>query len=522
MGSKRVPILALIAASSLTLACIFQRVAIESASLAPNQPRRVITGSVKAHLEDGTTILFRDSAVVAGGLVLGRGERYDLALRFAGNVAGVKLDSVVALESFSTKVRPAETILASTFAVLGAALAVGAVALAIACANDPKCFGSCPTAYSDSAGTPVLEAEGFSYSIAPLFEMRDVDRLRARPDPDGVLRLQIRNEALETHFINHIELLAVEHAANEVAVPDPRGVPIVLRDLMPPSRAIDRAGRDVVGPLTTHDGVFFTTDSTTLWRATSSDYLDHVDLTFPAPRADSIAVLFRMRNSLLNTTLLYDLMLGDRGTAAFGWMADDLASIGGAVTLGQWAMGRLGLQISIPRGGDFTPVGRIPDTGPVAWKDVAITVPVPRDGAVHLRLSFPADAWRIDRVAAGPYRRVEPRVVPLAEVRDATGQPAPEMAAALGGPDTRYVETSASDQFTAAFRTGPDLTGTTTWFLAWQGYYIEWMRRAWLARDSDTTAFVPGDAAMGDALRRYRATRDSTEKLFYATRVPVR
>ena len=108
-----------------------------------------------------------------------------------------------------------------------------------------------------------------------------------------------------------------------------------------------------------------------------------------APGADSVAVVFRMRNSLLNTTLLYDLMLGDRGTTAFGWMADTLATIGGAVSLGQWAMGRLGMEVSVSRWRGFQPVGRIPDTGPVAWKDVAITVPAPRDGPVQVQALVP-------------------------------------------------------------------------------------------------------------------------------------
>src|SRR5262245_36981583 len=297
-----------VAALTLALACVLQSLQVESPNLVSTATRRVVKGSVKAHLEDGTTILFRDSVVLEGGHLRGIGERFNLKLHSTGAVYGMPIDSVVALESFSTKVRPAETILVSTLGVGAAALAVGAIAVAIACAIDPKCFGSCPTAYSDSAGVPVLEAEGFSFSIAPLFELRDVDRLRARPDSQGILRLEIRNEALETHFINHLELLAVDHAADEIALPDPRGGPLVVRDLHSPASAVDRAGRNVRPQLLAHDGVFFTSDSALLWRATGTDYLDHLDLTFPAAGRDSVALVFRMRNSLLNTTLLYDLM----------------------------------------------------------------------------------------------------------------------------------------------------------------------------------------------------------------------
>jgi hypothetical protein len=58
----------------------------------------------------------------------------------------------------------------------------------------------------------VEEAELFSNSIAPLFEARDVDRLQAQPDANGMLRLDVRNEAMETHYINHLQLFEVQHA----------------------------------------------------------------------------------------------------------------------------------------------------------------------------------------------------------------------------------------------------------------------------------------------------------------------
>src|SRR4029078_7868450 len=81
-------------------------------------------------------------------------------------------------------------------------------------------FGSCPTVYADTGTGAELQAEGFSYAIAPLLENRDVDPLHVRVDADDKIRLELRNEALETHFINHIELLAVRHAKDAVVIPD--------------------------------------------------------------------------------------------------------------------------------------------------------------------------------------------------------------------------------------------------------------------------------------------------------------
>src|SRR5207249_4812997 len=99
------------------------------------------------------------------------------------------------------------------------------LAVVIACSNS-DCFGNCPTVYADSAGTWALQAEGFSYTLGPAFETRDVDRLGIRPDRDGKIRLEVRNEALETEYFNQLELFEVRHAADETALPDRDGAPL--------------------------------------------------------------------------------------------------------------------------------------------------------------------------------------------------------------------------------------------------------------------------------------------------------
>jgi hypothetical protein len=122
-------------------------------------------------------------------------------------------------------------------------LTLGVAALAVAI------FGSCPTVYADSGGTALLQAEGFSYSIAPIFESRDVDRLRLVQAADGSVRLEIRNEALETHYLNHLELLEVMHGSAETALVDELNRLVVVTDQHSLTRTIDRRGQDVSGRL---------------------------------------------------------------------------------------------------------------------------------------------------------------------------------------------------------------------------------------------------------------------------------
>ena len=487
----------------------------------PSSPVTVESSPMKAHLDDGTTIVYSNGVSVGADTLRGAGEAYDLALTPTGFVSRVPMSRVLALEVFRTGVNPIGTFLVSTLATAGT---IG-VSVAIYCASNPKCFGSCPTAYSDSASVLVLEAEGFSYSIAPLFEMRDVDRLRGHAGPDGAVRLEIRNEALETHYINQLELLEVRHAADEVVLPDPAQRPLAVRGLSPPLAAKDRAGRDVLPALAAHDGVTFRTDSATLAHADAADAADWIDIEAPAPPgADSVALVLRLRNSLLNTVLLYDLMLGDRGLYAVDYLGRDLQRPETATGLAAWYAAHMGMRVAVWDHGGWKPVGRIPDTGPIAWKDVAFMVPVAGSGPVRVRLSFPADNWRIDRVAvATAVRPAAARTIPLARVLDSDGRVDSAALANLRAVDGRYLMTSAAQRFDAVFETGPEPADSArTFFLGWQGFYDEWIRRSWVEAGRDRTAFRPGPEALARAIARWRTTQDSTEQVFNRTHVPVR
>lgn len=514
-------LLALLLAAG-TASCIISRgVEVSRVSVARSDSA-VVNSPVKAHLMDGTIAVFPTGVIVAHNRAVGRGWRYTATLRDSTQVSSVPLDSVLGMEAFRTHYDAGRTITYSAIAT-GAVL-VGSIAAI--CATDPKCFGSCPTFYSDSAGAQVLEAEGFSYSISPLLEARDVDRLRAQPDSAGMVRLEVRNEALETHYINQLELLEAVHARDEFVLPDERARPVAVRHLSAPTTARDRAGREVRSSvLAAGDGRVFVTDSGTLARATASDPDDQLDLTFPARRgADSIAVVLRLRNSLLNTVLFYDLMLAGPGARSIDWMASDLQRIGPTLDLGRWYAKHLGLRIYTETGGSWKEVAHLSDYGPIAWRDVAAIIPAPTSDSIHLRLEFLADQWRIDRIAIGDaVRRPHTRTISLAAVTDAEGNDAPRAREELLTADDRYLETTPPQRFTISFDVGSaPHDSSRTFFIASQGYYTEWVRGSWLAGAHDIGTFRPGDSALDQVLRSWSRQRDTLEKSFYRTRIPVR
>jgi hypothetical protein len=405
----------------------------------------VIHAPLKAHLANGTTVIFRDGATIANGQIVGRGRAYALLDDQVTTPRDtVSLSSVVGVETFETKKLVAQSVTVS--------LAATAATLAVAAVAAVAIFGSCPTVYADTGAGPVLQAEGFSYAIAPLLEHRDLDPLTVRTGADGIIRLELRNEALETHFVNHVALVGVRHAAAMTAIPDQSGGVVLVGADRALVSARDRAGRDVREILTAADGSLFASAPATLAAARAGDVDDWIDLEADdlAP-GDSVAVVLRLRNSLLNTVLLYDGILG--GTDAIDWLSTVGQRIGTAIDVSRWYVQTMGMHATVAGvattaqpDGRQAAHARLGDVGPIAFRDVALVLPRPTPDARHvrIRLRFVVDDWRIDRASiAGVVARPTATTVPLSRVvvpaPAAGGPPVSDTAAlqALRQPDDR-------------------------------------------------------------------------------------
>lgn len=513
---KHLSLLAVLCFSLLQAACIHVFHTVEARQIRPVDGLRV-EAAVRAHLLDGAAVVFANGVLVAGDSLRGEGALWTADRTRSSPVTAVALADVAGMESYRREVDAGQT----TAVSLIASIVVPVGVIALACIADPKCFGSCPTFYvEDSPGEFTLLAEGFSFSIAPLLEMRDVDRLSVAPG--GAVQLELRNEAFETHYVNHIELLEARHAAGSRVVPDSRGRPVAIGGLLEPRRATDRSGRDVRATLSAADASTYSTAPAVLEAADENDLFDTIELVFPAVAGDSVAIAFRMRNSLLTTVLLYELMLAEPGARALDWQ-EELQGLAPAMDLVRWYAERMGMHVEVWRDGAYRPAGRIGDTGPIAWKEVALVVPAPQEDSLRVRLRFVADQWRIDQVRVGAPERPEVSVITLAEIRDAAGEVRTDLLHRLREADEKYVEVLPGQRYTIRFDAdSPDTAAERTLLLASQGFYQEWIRQGWLLEPRSGRTFEPSDATMAEALRRYRSSRAELEERFFATRIPVR
>lgn len=509
-------IVAVAAAGILAVACVISTTTRPSTLDASGATPRVVVTPVKAHLLDGSVVVFPTGATVGGGTVTGLGYLFDVTRADSQPTASVPLDSVLGIEVYERRVNPGRTLIYGTATL--AASVVGAAGLAVAI------FGSCPTVYADSAGVPTLQAESFSYSIAPLLAKRDVDRMSVTPDSAGVIRLSVQNEALETHHIDQMEVVELRHEAGELALPTPRGGPIAVSGLARPASIRDGAGRDVGGVLAEADGAAFTTAAALLDRAIAGGPTrDHLDITVARPAGrDSVAVVLRARNSLLASATLYDYMLARPGASSLDWMGRDLARIGTVAQLANWYVGNFGMRVEVRDGDRWRHVVRLMDFGPTAWRDVGVVVPAGRGDSVRIRLSFTADEFQIDRVAlAWGVRALAQRTVAAARVTGSDGRRRDDVLRMLARADEREVVTNPGDQFVAEFDVGLAPPGTRTFMLAAHGYYVEWVRGSWIQAAADSVPFAPSRTPIRDVLRSWRASKDTLEQRFFQLRVPV-
>jgi hypothetical protein len=477
---------------------------------------QAITAPMKVFLQNGDMVLYTEGAQVWQDRIRGRGARYTLDRRRSAMVEDLPLDSIIGIEAFRSDVND----LASAALTIGATAvtAVGGVAIFKAL------FGSCPTFYASSENGGALQAEGFSYSIAPQAEGIDLDRLYVTPDADGVLRLEVRNEALETHYINQVELVAVEHAPGVHVVPDAEGQPLGTSVPAAPVQAVDRDGRLVLAEIVAEDDLAFASTESRIRAATTEDSRDYLDLVFPRPDGDEAVLVLNLRNSLLNTVLYYDLMLGTTGVQAVNWWGGSLEGIGAAIDMARWYAETLGLTVQVPSGDSWQDVTRMSGTGPIAWKEIGVRVPMPQEGPVRVRLSFLADDWRLDQVSlAAPAEPLTAKRIPLHRVVTGIGEGDQDAATRLARPDDQYFVTYPGTSATLEFLTeGPEAGMTATYLLATQGYYIEWVRPEWIRRAQTTAPFQSGPGSVESLMALWLDKKDTLEDEFFGSKIPVR
>jgi hypothetical protein len=465
---------------------------------------------IKAHMRDGSVyVLSPWSFDATTRTVSGQGSRLDANRNRVGEGTQViPLDSVAL---FETNVVSTHGSVAALAVVTGVSLAV-----TVACLTNPKaCFGSCPTFYVSDGTRSVIEAEGFSASVAPALEATDIDALsRARP-ASRMFEVQMTNEALETHVVRWARVLAARREEHGRVFATQSGEFWNASEIVAPDRCSAPDG-DCLGAVRAFDGVerFSKADSTDL--ATR----ETIDLEFPIGTGDSLGLVIGSRQTLLSTYLLYQAM-SYMGRSAGQWLAalqrGDIRVREQSQSLGR-VLGGIEVQALDASGGWIT-VGQTQETGPLASDVRVVPLPRLRPGSTRLRLRLARGHWRIDYLALA---RLGGRVSPvrLDPVTVRRGKTVDSQALALLIDSSRALVTLPGDEYTLVYQLPEDFAQYEL-FLESRGYYLEWMRQEWLTEEDRARAMMMF-LRPSDALRvlapEFKAREADLEAAFWRSR----
>jgi hypothetical protein len=109
-----------------TASCVARKLEVVPLDTTAKQPVTV-DSPVKAHLTDGSTVVFNEGVTISDGQVTGKGRKYGIDLKNSVPVSLIDVDEVAVMESYQTpvKVVPTATVnaMAAPFYILLAVVA---------------------------------------------------------------------------------------------------------------------------------------------------------------------------------------------------------------------------------------------------------------------------------------------------------------------------------------------------------------------------------------------------------------
>ena len=471
---------------------------------------------LKAHMYDGRVYILSswkvDSEKVTGpGKILNANRETLETGEFT-----IPIDSVAIFET-NTQYIPPEV---QTGAVLGTGLVIGLVAVTIVIAKDisqsrSSFFGSCPTFYVSDGHQPILQAEGFSASVAPSLEASDVDALyRARP-ANSRFEIQMKNEALETHVVRHVDLLAAKRQPGGRVFLTTDGTFWETDTLVEPSVASAPEG-DCLKLLQRIDGQERFSEADSEYLATR----ETLDLEFENVPVGSNGLVIAARQSLMSTFLFYQ-GLAYMGRYAGQWIAAlerhdtpiEKASAGIGQTLG-------GIEVLLQDDtGKWITIGEVNETGPLATDVHLVKLPAIKRERVNIRLRLTKGHWRLDAVKLVKLgKQLDPvRLSPFMVNQD--GVSADEALQLLTDPK-KALTTLPGDVYTLVYQLPKDFESYEL-FLESRGYYLEWIREEWLSDENPALAammlFNP-ERALRVLAPEFKKIEVDMEKKFWGSR----
>jgi hypothetical protein len=462
---------------------------------------------LKAHLKNGDVCILSDSWEVdtVSNVLTGNGTKFNFnrARVFEGAIS-ILIDSVAIFETNTKILKPEAGRITALSILAGLDVVVGLI-----CLSNPKaCFGSCPTFYiNENDNFHYADAEGFTNAISPSMEYYDIDALNNTTLSQNTFSITMKNEALETHCVNDVKLLAYPRKMGERVYQSPANDFYLCENNYPLTHA---KGDD--GDITTllknddkHERFSFSDGSNLSCK-------EEIILTFDnVLNADDLGLIMNFRQTLMTTYLFY---------SAMGYMGDHVGDIFAILETDQEMrnkfdattkeLGQIDIYAWNERINDWEIQDGFYETGPIAINKQFIPLKnFSFNSSVRLKLVLNKGLWRIDYVAlTNIKKKVKPIEIAPGSILN-KGIPDKTALAEILNPEKHLISMPGS-----AYKfnfTLPDQNTDYELFLYSKGYYLEWMREHWI-KDKDLLKLKQ----MVDNPRKYLRDEAKSYKLYEA------
>ncbi len=431
---------------------------------------------IKLHMRDGEAYILSNWEVEnKNKLIKGNGKHLDInrTVIDSGDFS-INYNDVALVET--NKINSSSSLTALSF-MTGVSLAITGLCIA----NPKACFGSCPTFYICDSNDYKLRAEGFSSSVAPSLEDYDIDALYNFKPESNILDVQVRNEALETHAIRHINILALPRGEKKRVLVTPGGKFFETCNITGLKSAIAEEG-ECTQKFQYFDGNewFSQADSNNLAEN------ETIELEFEKSAISNKGLIIACRQTLLSTFLFYQ-TLAYMGKNA-GFYISQLERNGSDLKNFVGYPGKLLKNIEILQqnsSGEWIKIDLTGETGPIA-ADIKI-VPLRNINdtkELKLRLKMTRGMWRIDYAALAD---IGEEVFPLV-IKPSGTLPEKVNGSNVEGlllNEDSLLVTLPGDKYNIYYEL-PDNYSSYEYFIESKGYYLEWIRDVWLAEENSS------------------------------------
>ena len=431
---------------------------------------------LKAHAKDGSLCILSNVWKIdtTQQYLVGEGEKYDAKrnLLQKGKLQ-ILLDSVAIFET-NQKINKENWRVATLSILTGLDVALG-----IFCLSNPKaCFGSCPTfyLYENEENVHYANAEGFSTAISPSMEQFDLDALNNDRILNHHFAITMKNEALETHCVNAVNLYAYPRKEGEKVYHNRNDQFYLCKNIYPIHEAFGPEG-DISSLLRKRDQV----ERRSVADSANMSAKEILYLNFDSVHeTKNLGLVLNFRQTLMTTYLIYNALayMGDRVGDIFAKVENE--HLDNQLENGiKKELGDIEVQLWDDLHQKWVHQGSWYETGPIAYNQQILKLNNESGShKVKLRFILNKGLWKLDYAALTNIQsQVEPMVIVPTKVMN---RGLVDTAALEAIKDhKKYVVSMPGDVYQFQYEL-PTQHEDYELFLYSKGYYLEWMRAHWL------------------------------------------